>query len=454
MIRVINSKKIKVHVLFIGLSIFSLHAVGQSFTLKQCIEYANKNNGNIINANYDIYIAEKKVNEQIGSILPQIEAIGSYIDNLKLNITVLPGELLGQPGTSVPIQMGTKYNISGGVQLLQKIYDPTFSVALKAVKLSKEQTEQSLKLTTENIQYSISSLYYQTRVIEKQKNSLQAALNSSKASLKSTELKLKNGMARQIDVDKIRVSYNNTQSQLKQSELSYKQSLNNLKYYMGMPIDSSIVLLDTSFNVDIMVVDEITDNFSFENRTDYQLQKLNLGAYELDKKQNTAGYLPSLSMNAYGGYNAMRNEFDFFKGGEWYSSSYIGLSLKIPIFDGLQRQARISQSKLNIKKSKVNIHQFQESIKVELSNSEIEYRNAIDNIQNEKANLDLAESVFKNTQLQYQQGTSSALDLVQSETSYRESLNYYYRKLLSFYMAHINLEKSKGTLTNYINNLK
>jgi len=120
----------------------------------------------------------------------------------------------------------------------------------------------------------------------------------------------------------------------------------------------------------------------------------------------------------------------------------------------LQRHSRIAQSKLNIEKSKVSIRQAEESIKVELSNSEIEYRNAIDNIQNEKANLDLAESVLKSTQLQYQQGTSSALDLVQAETSYRESLNSYYNKLLNFYVARINLEQSKGTLSNYINNLK
>jgi len=454
MIQLNNIKKMEVLILLIGLNVCSYNATGQGFTLKQCIEYANKNSGNIINANYDITIAQQKINEQVGAILPQIDASGSYTDNLKLGTTVLPGEILGQPGTSVALKMGTQHNVSGGVQLSQKIYDPTFGVALEAAKLSKEQTEQSLKQITDKIQYSVSSLYYQTLVIEKQINSLQAAFNSSKALLESTELKFKNGMARKIDVDKIRVSYNNTQSQLNQSELSYKQSINNLKYYMGMPVDSSIILHDTNVTLDIPLVGAATESFLFENRADYQLQKITLSAYELDKKRNVAGYLPSLSFNAYYGSSAMRNEFDFFKGGDWYPNSYVGFSLRVPVFDGFQRHARISQSKLNIEKSKVSMQQIQQSIKVELSNSEIEYRNAIDNIQNEKANLDLAESVFKSTQLQYQQGTCSALDLVQSETSYRESLNSYYNKMLGFYIARISLEQSKGTLANYINNLK
>ncbi len=257
-----------------------------------------------------------------------------------------------------------------------------------------------------------------------------------------------------IDVDKIQVSHNNTESLLHQSELSYNQSLNNLKYYMGMPVDSTIVLADTVLDANLIMADRLIDNINYENRADFQLQKISLDANELEKKRNAAGYLPSLSFNAYGGYNAFRDEFDFFQDKEWYSNAYIGVSLRIPIFDGLQRQSRNAQSKLKIEKSKVNINQFRESIKVELSNSEIEYNNAIDNIRNEKSNLELAENVLKSTQLEYEQGISTALDLVQSETSYRESLNSYYRTLLSLYIAKIDFEKSKGTLTEYLNNLK
>lgn len=454
MIRLKNRKRRKVYILLLGLSIFSLHAEGQSLSLKQCIEYAQEHNANIMNANHDVDIAQKRVNEEIGTMLPQIDATGAYTNNLRLNTTVLPGEIIGQPGTNVAVQMGTQHNVTGGVLLSQKVFDPTFSIALKATKLNEEQSKQSLKLTTENTLYNIGYLYYQTMVLDKHVRSLEASLESSNELLKSTKLRFENGLAMKIDVDKIQVSHNNTESLLHQSELSYNQSLNNLKYYMGMPVDSTIVLADTVLDANLIMADRLIDNINYENRADFQLQKISLDANELEKKRNAAGYLPSLSFNAYGGYNAFRDEFDFFQDKEWYSSAYIGLSLRIPIFDGLQRQSRNAQSKLKIEKSKVNINQFRESIKVELSNSEIEYNNAIDNIRNEKSNLELAENVLKSTQLEYEQGISTALDLVQSETSYRESLNSYYRTLLSLYIAKIDFEKSKGTLTEYLNNLK
>jgi outer membrane protein TolC len=452
--RTLKFKEIIFLTLFFAISSLYLHAQ-KSFTLKECINYSNTNNSNIKIAGYDVAISQKKVNEQIGTMLPQVDASGSYTDNLKLGTTVLPGELMGQPGTQIPVTMGTKHNLSGSVQLTQKIFDPTFGIALNAAKINKQLSEQTLKKTSEQTAYNISITYYQTLVIDKQMNSLRATLVASEKLLESSELKYKNGMAKKVDVDKIRVSYNNTKSQLQQSELSYRQSLNTIKYQMGMPVDSSIVLSDADLNINIQTIEIQPDSFSVENHIDYQLQKTNLRVYELDKKRNIAGYIPTLSFDANYGYSAMRNKFDFTKsGGDWYPSSSVGITLKVPIFDGLQRHAKISQSKLDINKAEENIRLTSQSLKVNLSNYDIEYRNAVDNIKNEKENLDLAENVYENTQLEYKQGAGSSLDLVQAESSYRESLNNYYNKLLNLYIAKIDLEQSKGTLMNYINNLK
>jgi outer membrane protein TolC len=151
----------------------------------------------------------------------------------------------------------------------------------------------------------------------------------------------------------------------------------------------------------------------------------------------------------------MRQEFNIFAPGhEWYENSSIGLSLNIPIFSGFQRISRLQQSKLNIMEAEDNLKLTEQSIKVEVSNYEIQYHNALDNIKNEKENLTLAESVYNNTQLEFQQGTASSLDLVQAESAFREAQNTYFNKLLNLYIARLDVEKSKGSLMNFINNLK
>ncbi len=437
------------------LGIFSLVSFGQGFTLKQCIEYANRNNSNLRNAQYDLEIMQKKVDEQIGAILPQVDISGSYTDNMKLSTTAMPAELVGgNAGETVAISMGTKHNLSAEANLNQKIYDPTFGVALKAAKIAKQQSEQTLRQTLEQVVYNISVTYYKTLVIQKETDVLKATLDASTESLASTELKYKNGMAKKIDVDKIRVSSNNTRSSLQQSELSYEQSLNKLKYYMGMPVDSIIALSDTTLSESSTEIIRV-DDFNVENHIDYKIQQTSLSLYEANKKKEVAGYLPTLSFNAFYDYNAMRDKFNFLKSGQnWYNSYGLGATLSIPVFDGLQRKNRISQSKLDIKKAEENIRLTAQSLKVNLSNYEIEYRNAVDNIKNEKDNMDLAKSVYDNTLLAYRQGTGSSLELVQAQSSYREAQSNYFNKLLNLYIARIELEKSKGNLIEYTNNIK
>ena len=424
-------------------------------TLQECINYSLKNNSNIKIANYNVDISQKKIAEQVGNYLPQINVSGELDDNLELSTQLMPAEMMGgTPGTYIPVSFGNKYSITAGVQLTQKLYDPNSLLMIKTAKINKKISLLTQQQITEQTVYSISLIYYRTLVIQMQMNVLKSTLTASEQSLKSIELKYTNGMAKKIDVDKIRVSYNNTKSQLEQAELSYSQSLNTLKFNMGMPVDSSMALNDTTINVSkYLLENETVQKVQMGNIIDYKLKETNISLMQLDKKTKLSAFLPTLSFFGNYNFNAMRQEFNFFDTDkDWYSGSAIGLKLTIPIFDGLQRNSRVDQSELNIKIAEENLLFTEQSIKVDISNYEIQYKNSLDNINREKENLDLAESVYKNTKLEYQQGVGSTLDLIQSESSYMAAQNTYFNKLLNIYIARIELEKAKGNLINYINN--
>jgi outer membrane protein TolC len=430
---------------------------GQTFSLKDCVNYAEQKNSSIKVSNLDYDLSKQKVNEQVGTALPQIDFSGTLEDKLKLATTAMPGELIGKPGTTLALQMGTKYNVTAGLTLNQKIFSPSFWVGLKAARISENISKLNQQKSTEQVLYNVGTAYYKAVVVQKQLENLKKILEASKASLTSTQLKFANGIGKKIDVDKVQVSYNNTYSQLQQTELQYKEALNNLKYEMGMPVQDNLVLSD--------ILDESApgsgvaaqdDGRSFlDLRTDYQLQKTNIALYEADKENNVSAYLPTLSFYANYNYQAMRNQFNIFaKDQDWYNNSAIGLELKIPIFSGFSRYAKVEQSALNIEKEKENLRQNEQSIYVDVSNKTHEYNNAISNIQIEKDNMNLAESVYKNTQLDFAQGASSSLDLTQAERSLVEAQNNYYTRLQSLYIARLDLEKAQGTLNNFLHNIK
>jgi outer membrane protein TolC len=436
---------------------FQLPLSAQQMTLKQALDYAFTNNSNVKISKYDTKIAAKKVTEQIGTALPQIDANGTYTDNLEVSTSLLPGIILGRDdGSFIPVKMGKEYSAVGTLTLNQKIFDPIFWVALKAARVSDVLASQNERKTNEQTAYNVSSAYYKAVIVKKQLDILKSTLDASEKTLASTQLKYNNGMVRKTELDKIKVSYNNTKSQCQQTELNYEQTLNSLKFEMGMPVEDALSVSESMLDEAVDTARTLLDNDNYiENRIDYQLQQTNLHLMEANKQQYIASYMPTLSFFANYGYTAMRDEFNFLSGEEdWFRSSSIGLKLTVPIFSGFSRASRVSQANVSIEKTKESIKLTEQSIKLDVFNSEVKYRNAIDNIQNEKESLALAQSVYDDTQAAFRAGSQSSLDLIQAETSLLTAQNNYFNKLLSLYTARLDLEKSKGSLMNFINNLK
>ena len=77
-------------------------------SLHQCIEYAGTHSGTLKIKDFEQGIAREKVAESVGAALPQINASGTVDDNEIVATQLLPGEILGQPGTFVPVKFGTE----------------------------------------------------------------------------------------------------------------------------------------------------------------------------------------------------------------------------------------------------------------------------------------------------------------------------------------------------------
>ena len=436
---------------------FSSSFAQERLTLKDCLGYATANNHELKVSGYNVVIANKKVSEQTGNYLPQVNATGTFDDNLALSTQLLPAEMTGgTPGTYIAVKFGTKYSVNGGLSVTQKIFDAGTLLQIKTAKLNLGISKLDQQQTDLNVAYNISLSFYQSLVIQMQLEGLKSTMVSSEKSLNSIELKFRNGMAKKVDVNKIKVSYNNTKSQMEQAKLNYAQSLNVLKFNMGMPIDSVLVLAESSASEDYEVfIRDAIGNFRNEDNIDYQLKKTNVAVMQLDRNTKRSAFYPILSFYGNYNHNAMRQEFTFFSSGSaWYASSGIGLKLSIPIFDGLQRTSRLAQSELGIKIARENLITAEQSIRLEIFNDEVQYKNALANIEREMENLELAKGVYSDTQQEYQQGICSTVDVVQSESSYLVAQSTYYNKLLKLYLARIDLEKSKGSLLSFINNLK
>lgn len=430
-----------------------------AYSLNECIEYAKTKSPDIVTASIEAEQSQKKINEIAGSGLPQITLSGSMMNNLKLPVQVLPGELMGGPaGSYIPLSFGTKYSFGLSGQATQMLFNGSFWLGLNAAKYSNQYYTQHSDYVSEQTAYSIAAIYYHTIVLQKKIRLLEQNCASIEKTLADTKLLYANGKAREVDVDRLTISANVVRFQLKNTANGLTQAYNNLKFQMGMPIETAITLTDSIALAGDGSIDGAAGidaaGASHDSRLDMQMLRTTMRLQELDKQNTIAQFYPVI--NAVGSYsvNGMRSSFDLFDAGKaWYRSYSVGIQLSIPIFTGGQRIARVQQASLAIDKVKEQMRKAEAGVDVEVSNAQRAYTTASDNISTDRLNVALAQKVYTITTLEYEQGSATASMLVDAETRLREAQTNYITSLLNLCIARLDVEKSRGTLTQYLHTL-
>lgn len=431
------------------LSVMMLTLVGSAFgqgsgplTLQQCIEYGTTHNASVMKADLETQRTDMKQLEARSGYLPQVSGSVQLLDNLKLQTMLLPGEFIGQPGTKVPVQFGTVYNLTTGVEANQKIYDPSTIQAMKIAKQNVQLSELNEQKTKEQLTYDIANAYYSAQITLTQRNLIQANLSKVDTLLQITSVQFENGFAKKMDVDRLTVNRTNLQTELANSKSNYDQQLMLLKYYMGMPLDQEISLPE------ITPGDQVSSNLiSSENvaNVDAQILQAQQTLYALNLKQIRTGYLPTFSMTFHAAAQFQQNDLRIFaKDANWYPNSYLGFNLSIPIFDGLSKYSRTSQMEVQIKQLEFDQQYLNESINMQVSNARNKLSVNLSAVETQQRNIELANEVYETTRSQYTNGNISLTEMATAENELRVAQTNYLTALVQARIAELDLIKATG----------
>lgn len=417
-------------------------------SLKDCIAYGIKNNGNVKIAQYKESIAVQQGREALAGYLPQVAGNGTLDDNIKLQSTVLPGALFG--GEDRRVALGTKYSTNVSAQADQVIFDQALLVGIKANKPNLENAALNAQRTQETIIFNVTDAYYQVFVTSAQIDLLKDNLDKTQQILGTLQLQLDNGVIKKVDFDRTQVSLNNVKSQLTLAESNLILSQNQLKFQMGMPLSEQLELTDNPLNQPFKLVEP--GQFDAASLTDFKIQNVNMQLQSLEKERIKAGYLPKLSVYGRYGLQSLGQSLGE-SWGNWFSFGAIGVKLSIPIFDSFRRDAQYKQADLNLLTQ-------QEELKLNVQNYELQNHNATTQLQkaklnlgNDESNVTLAKEVYDVTTLQYKEGTVTLSDLLNAETSYKEAQSNYINSMLSYYQAKLGIEQSQGSLNTFYTGL-
>lgn len=418
------------------------------FDLKDAIRYGLENSISIRMAVLDQEKADHKTGEQKSIGLPQITAEGQFQHFPSLPTQLLPGEIIGQPGTQIPVQFGTDFTMSGSIKASQLLYSQQFLTGLKAIKSSRELYDLLKIQTEEQVIYQISAAYYQALQLQTQIASLDSNLTMLNELESLMQVQYENDIVIKTSYNRVKVGKSNLATQIQSLRTAYVQQVNYLKLLMGMPIENTLVLQQPD---ELESVSLSSLEMSRSNPIQLEILAKQTELNVLNKEVTKAGYYPTLALFGQQTFQAQRNEFNFFDTRQpWYRQTVWGLQLQVPLFDGLKKHHQMEQHKLNITQLNLQQDQAEEQLDMQYENAREQLMNSLASVEVQEENRTLAKEVYDQTQLLYKEQVATLTELLDAEQAYREAQTNYYNEILKFKKSELDLMKAQGQLKTLV----
>ncbi len=442
---------IRLRKIYAGLFLLtSLAATAQNYSLKQAVDYAIAHQVQVKNSQIDLQNASAKVNEIRAMGLPQVNGSLSLTNNLILQRVFIPARIFN-PAAAEGELIAAKFGVDNAgfanVGLSQLVFDGTYLLGLKASSVYKDLAVKSVTQSKQQVAENVTKAYYGILVNEKRQSLLALNVARLDSLLKETRELNKQGFVEKIDVQRLDVQANNLRTELDNVNRLQELSYSLLKFQMGFPMEEPIKLSETLEKIELATFNtNAAGDFNYSNRIEYSILQTQENLAELDLKSIKAGYLPRLLLNANYGYNAGANGFGDLVSKPWFDNAAVTVALQIPIFDGYSKKYKAIQSANNLQKVRQSYNLLKSSIDLQRSQASITMKNALESMREQKANLELATEISRVTRVKYQNGVGSNLEVLNAETSIKESQANYFTALYNALIAKVEVEKANGTL--------
>ena len=434
----------KKQLLILALSGFFVSGIAQEvLTLEQCLKIGIENNLSLQTQRNEIKKGKISITENRAKLLPQINAIAAFNDNFDPPVSVTDGTAFGKPYN---VTNTLQYNASAGVQIQMPLYNQTVYTAISITKMLDHLNQLSYEKGREDLMVKIAQMYYLGQSTSEQIELIKDNIKRLTELRDITVAFYDNEMALEVDVKRVNINLENLQVQYDNAVAMLTQQLNLLKYILDYPADKQIAL----FPVDTQILEPVELTGLSNNLFELQLLQKQKEVAEQQKKMVLHGYIPSLSLTGNMMFTAFTDKgYHWFHSGpsnKWYRSSGIGLTLRVPIFDGLYKRSKIRKSNIDIENVRLSYENTLKNLQTNYLNATNELMNCQRNFKKQKDNYLLAEEVYHVTSDRYKEGIASMTEVLQDEMRMSEAQNNYVTAHYIYRITNLTLLKLTGQI--------
>ncbi|WP_341838045.1 TolC family protein [Chitinophaga pollutisoli] len=417
-------------------------ATGPAYTLEECVQYALRNQNNVVNARLSRQMSTEKIRETRGYLLPHANITGNFTDNLKLQTSLIP-DFTGDPNNKVPVQFGTKFSSAITGEVTQTLINSDYFLGLKAARVYDELAVRDYERAAIDTRVQVSVAYFNVLVSQESIRLVETNLAQFGKTLKDTRARYDEGVAERIDVDRIQTSYNSVEAQRANLQRQLDYTYDVLKFQMGMPIDSPVAVKENIRSFTDDMPDSL--NYRFLDRPEYAMQRVQVELDRLSLKSKRLQIIPTLNAFVNYGFNYFSENFgDLYKTG--FGTSALGVRLTWPIFSGTERIYAARQLALTLQQSENNLQYLGQQIQLEVREGWTSYRNNLNSLNTQEKNMALTQGIYDRVVLKYEEGVATSLDVLSADSELKTAQNDYINALINTLISKVKLDQAMGKI--------
>ena len=408
----------------------------QSFTLEECLQYAESNNFSLQSANINISSSELSLKQAKLNIAPSVSASASQ------NVS------FGNYEKSVG--WGGNYGINAGMTLFNGLSNAN---KIKQSQLDVEQSQLQLESNKNNIRISVIQAFLAIMMNEDMLDYQQQVLKSSQEQLEQGEQQLNVGQILESDYKMLQAQYTSDLYNIENTKHNIQSNYLTLKKLLSINPNQEIAIVRpdsaTLFkSLELPSLEELI-NRSTNYLPELKMSENEIASAEYDVKIQKANYYPTLSASAgistgYNGSNLISPNTPW--GTQlWHGlGENIGLNLSIPIYQRSSVRNNVKQAEYRAQQVELEQKETVYQVNQELRQAYLDVATAQNDFIAAEAKTDAYYANYKTYKLRFQYGSVTAVDLIQQQTNFLNQLNNYMqskysyvlkRKILDVYMG-------------------
>ena len=378
----------------------------RSISLEEAIQLAKQNSPQVISARNAINANEATVRTRMSAFLPTLSG--------SLSSSWGAGQVFDNKGDIVTRNNVTPWNWSRRLSANWLLFDGgDRNFQLRSARANVDAAEANQVAAEFSMAYSVAQQYYAGLAARESRSAAITALAEAEQNLRAANARIASGAATRSDSLRAIIAVGNQQLAVMTAENDLQNANAALTRLVGTPF--SVTAAQTDTVLPPIAPDSVELSRYLDSSPAVRAAQANVSASSASVRSSRTDYWPTLSMSYGLTNNIADTSFHVWQGRTLQNKSF-GLSMNVPIFNGLAREETVQRAKITEMNAKASLRDAQMAAQQQL----VQYLGALRLAQARiailQASLEAAQEDLRVQQQRYTLGASTQLELLTTQT--------------------------------------